>query len=71
MGMLHKEWRSVVQRARDHIGNFTQVRAAVRRKTLLPLWWIDSGKGGGGRNALCPAGLPQAKWLRVYKYVRA
>src|SRR6266516_1032102 len=23
---------------------FTQVRAAVRRKTLLLLWWIDDGK---------------------------
>ena len=23
---------------------FTQVRAAVRRKTLLLLWWIDGGK---------------------------
>ena len=23
---------------------FTQVRATVRRKTLLLLWWIDGGK---------------------------
>ena len=23
---------------------FTQVQAAVRRKTLLLLWWIDGGK---------------------------
>ena len=71
MGTLHKERRSVTQRARDRTGNFTQVPAAVRRKTLLLLWWIDGGKGGGGRNVLFPAGLPQAKWLRAYGYVRA
>ena len=32
------------QHDRDHTGNFTQVRAAVRRKTLLLLWWIDGGR---------------------------
>jgi len=31
--------------------NFTQVRAAVRGKTLLLLWWIDGGKCGGGRSS--------------------
>ena len=32
------------QHGRDHAGNFTQVRASVRHKTLLLLWWIDDGK---------------------------
>ena len=41
---LHKEQTSVGQHDRDHTGSFTQVRAAVRRKTLLLLWWIDGGK---------------------------
>ena len=40
---LHKEQTSVGQHGRDHTRNFTQVRAAVRRKTLLLLWWIDGG----------------------------
>ena len=43
-GTLHKEQRSVEQHGRDHEGNFTQVRAAMRRKTLLLLCWIDGGK---------------------------
>ena len=38
---MHKEQRSMRQHDRDHTGSFTQVRAAVRRKTLLLLWWID------------------------------
>ena len=43
--------RRVAQRAeergtacRDHMVDFTQVQAAVRRKTLLLLWWIDGGR---------------------------
>jgi hypothetical protein len=38
---LHKEQTSVGQHSRDHTGNFTQVWAAARRKTLLLLWWIE------------------------------
>ena len=34
---------TVAQHGRDHTGNFTQVQAAARRKTLLLLWWIDGG----------------------------
>ena len=49
---LHKVQTSVGQHDRDHRGNFTQVRAAVRRKTLLMLWWIDGGKNGGEHNTL-------------------
>ena len=30
--------------AGDHTSNFTQVQAAVRRKSLLLLWWIDGGR---------------------------
>jgi hypothetical protein len=41
---LHKERRNITQHDRDHTSNFTQVRAAARRKTLLLLWWIDGGK---------------------------
>ena len=41
---MHKEQRSVGQHGRNHMGNFTQVRAAMRRKTLLLLCWIDGGK---------------------------
>ena len=40
---------------------FTQVRAAVRRKTLLLLWWIDGGKNGGEHNTLSLAGLPMGE----------
>ena len=32
------------QHDKDHAGSFTQVRATVRRKTLLLLWCIDGGK---------------------------
>ena len=49
---------NVRQRGSDHTCNFTQVRAAVRRKTLLPLWWIDGGKGGGEHSTLARQGLP-------------
>ena len=38
---------------------FTQVRAAVRRKTLLLLWWIDGGKVVVERSTLARQGLPQ------------
>ena len=41
---LHKEQRTARQHGMDHTGNLTQVRATVRRKTLLLLWWSDSGK---------------------------
>ena len=40
---LHKKQRSMGQHGRDHTGNFTQVRVAVRRKTLLMLCWIYGG----------------------------
>ena len=56
---LHKEQTSVGQHDRDHTGNFTQVRAAVRRKTLLLLWWIDGGKVVVERSTLARQGLPQ------------
>ena len=41
---LHKEHTNVRQHDRDHTGSFTQVRVAVRRKTLLLHWWTDDGK---------------------------
>ena len=64
---LHKEQTSVGQCGRDHTGNFTQVRAAVRCKTLLLLWWID-----GGKMLVSAAHLPGSvasgrKWLRAYE----
>ena len=59
--MLHKERRSVAQHSRDHTSSFTQVRAAVRRKTLLLLWWIDGGKGGGECKALSRQGCLREK----------
>ena len=37
---------------------FTQVRAVVRRKTLLLLWWIDGGKVMMERSTLAWQGLP-------------
>ena len=56
---LHKEQTSMGQHGGDHAGNFTQVRAAVRRKTLLLLWWIvvenaalSPGKIASGREQL-------------------
>ena len=57
--MLPKEQTSVGQHDRDHRGDFTQVWAATRRKTLLLLWWIDGVKGGGERSTLARQGLPQ------------
>ena len=38
---------------------FTQVRAAARRKTLLLLWWIDGGMSVVMRSTLARQGLPQ------------
>ena len=66
-GTLHKERRSVRQHGRDHTGNFTQVRAVVRRKTLLLLWCID-----GGKMVVDVVHLPGKvalgrKWLRAYE----
>ena len=56
---LHKEQTSVGQHGKNHTGNFTQVRAAARRKTLLLLWWIDGGKMVAERSTLARQGLPQ------------
>ena len=56
---LHKEQTSVAQHGRDHAGNFTQVRAAMRRKTQLLLWWIDGGKVVVERSTLARQGLPR------------
>ena len=61
--VLHEEQTSVGQHDRDHAGNFTQVRAAVRRKTLLLLWWIDGGKVVVERSTLARQGR---QWLRAY-----
>jgi len=33
--------KGIEQRENDDTGNFTQVRVAARRKTLLLLWWIN------------------------------
>ena len=55
----HKEQTSVGQHDRDQAGIFTQVRAAVRRKTLLLLWWIDGGKVVAERSTLARQGLPR------------
>ena len=41
---LHKEQKNMRQRGSDHTGSFNQVRATVRRKTLLLLCWIDGGR---------------------------
>ena len=38
---------------------FTQVRAATRRKTLLLLWWIDGGMSVVMHSTLARQGLPQ------------
>ena len=38
---------------------FTQVRAAARRKTLLLLWWIDSGMNVVVCSTLARQGLPR------------
>ena len=56
---LHKEQTSVGQHDRDHTCYFTQVRAAVRRQTLLLLWWIDGGKVVAERSTFARQGLPR------------
>ena len=56
---LHKEQTNVGQRDRDHTSSFTQVRAAMRRKTLLLLWWVDGGNVVVVRSTLARQGLPQ------------
>ena len=38
---------------------FTQVRAAARRKTLLLLWWIDGENVVVEHSTLARQGLPQ------------
>ena len=60
-GTLHKEQKNVGQHDRDHAGNFTQVRAAVRRKTLLLLWWIDGGRMVVERSTLARQGCLGAR----------
>ena len=63
---LHKEQKDVGQHGRDHTGSFTQVQKASGHKTLLLLWWID-GKGGGGAQHTCPAGVASGQ-QRVRAY---
>ena len=55
---LHKEHTNVRQHDRDHTGSFTQVRATMRRKTLLLLWWIDGGNVVAEHSTLARQGLP-------------
>ena len=57
--MLHKEQTSVGRHDRDHTDSFTQVRAVVRRKTILLLWWTDGGKVVVKHSTLARQGLPQ------------
>jgi hypothetical protein len=60
---------NVAQHDRDHTGNYTQVRATARRKTLLLLWWIDGGLWWK-RSALARQGCLEARAatrVRVYK----
>ena len=68
-GTLHKEQKSVEQHDRDHTGNFTQVRAAARRKTLLLLWWIDGGRMVVGHSTLAQQGCLGAKVSTPYECV--
>ena len=66
MGTLHKERRGVTQRIGDHAGNFTKVRAAARRKTLLLLWWIMVENA-----SLLPGRVASGQeWLHAYECVR-
>ena len=55
--VLHKEQTNARQHNRDHTGSFTQVRASVRHKTLLLLWWIDGGKVEVVRSTIGRQGL--------------
>ena len=66
---LHKEQMSVGQHGRDHTRNFTHVRAAVRRKTLLLLWWIDGGRMVVEHSTLARHGCLWAQWLCSYECV--
>ena len=67
---LHKEQTIVGQHGRDHTSNFTQVWAAMRRKTLLLLWWIDGGRMVVERSTPAPQGCIGRQWLRAYECVR-
>ena len=58
--VLHKEQTSMGQHNRYYTGNFTQVGAAVRRKTLLLHWWIDGGLRWRTRHS-CQVGLPRGE----------
>ena len=66
---MHKEQKNVGQHDRDYAGNFTQVRAAVRRKTLLLLWWVE-GRVSVGTRRSSPARSPRGEQLRAYKCAR-
>ena len=57
---LHKEQTSMGQHGRDQTGNFTEVRATVRRKSLLLLWWIDGGRVVVERSTLAQQGCLRA-----------
>ena len=64
--VLHKEQRNVVKRDSNLTGSFTQVRAVVRRKTLLLLWWIDGGKMVMDVIRLPGRVASGLQWLHVY-----
>ena len=55
---LHKERRPWSDTTAMTRAVFTQVRAAVKRKTLLLLWWIEVEEDGGC-GCKSPARLPQ------------
>ena len=57
---LHREQTNARQHGKDHLGNFTQVWVAVRRKILLLLWRIDLEKVVVVCSTLARQRLPQA-----------
>ena len=70
--------RRVAERADERIAawqkaheQFTQVRAAVRRKTLLLLWWIDGGMNVGVCSTLARQGFPRgcSDYVRMVAWV--
>jgi hypothetical protein len=65
----HKERRPWDSTAKVTQVVFTQVWAAVRRKTLLLLGWID-GRTVVNERLSIPARLPREEQLRTYDYTR-
>ena len=65
-GHVAQRAEAMMQCGNDDSGDFTQVRATGKRKTLLLLWWIDGAIMVAERSTLAQQGR---QWLHAYECV--